>query len=78
MFESAGVRGNPVPFVVIVPVILGVVAVLLIACVITAIGGMIYTKRKKTTTWNTLKKQFASELSPLPTDDLVHQTINER
>ena len=79
MFESAGVHDDPVPFVMIVPVISGVSAVLLIACVTTAIGGIIiYSKRKLTTTWNTQNKRFTSELSQIPTDDLLTQAKKER
>ena len=80
MFESAGVHviDYPVPFAVIAPVISGVIAVLLIACVITAIGGIIYSKRKLTTTWNTQNKRFTSKLSQIPTDDLLTQAKKER
>ena len=78
MFESAGVHDDSVPFVMIVPVISGVSAVLLIACVTTAIGGIIYSKRKLTTTWNTQNKRFTSELSQIPTDDLLTQAKKER
>ena len=78
MFESAGVRDDPDPFVMIVPVISGVFAVLLIACVTTAIGGLVYSKSKKTTTWNATKEQSTSVLSPHPTKNLVLQTVTER
>ena len=65
---------------VIVTVILGVVAALLIVCVVTAIafGGMVYSKRKKTAFWNTPNEQSTSNLSPYPTDDMLLQTINKR
>ena len=63
---------------VIVTVTLGVVAVLLIVCVVTAFGGMVYSKRKKTAFWNTPNEQSTSNLSPYPTDDLLLQTINKR
>ena len=75
MFESVGVRDN---VVVIVPVIIGVIAVMLIVCVITAIVGLIYSKRKKTTNWNAPNEQPASELSPLPADDRLLQIISHR
>ena len=76
VFESAGVPDDPVPSVVIVPATSGVIAVLLTACVTIAFG-MIYSKRKKTK-FNTSNKQTTSELSPLPADDLLLQTIYER
>ena len=59
------------------PVTLGVIAVLLIACIMTAICGMMLSKRKKTT-WNPTNEQSTSKLKPLPTDDLLLQTINDR
>ena len=45
---------------VTVTVTLGVVAALLIVCVVTAFGGMVYSKRKKTAFWNTPNEQSTS------------------
>ena len=80
---TTGVWDDSVPINIVmisVPVISVVIVVLLIACVTTAIGGIVYSKRKKTTkfTRSTPNEQSISELSPLPTDDLPLQTINER
>ena len=78
MFKSAGVPDDPVPFIGTVPVMLGI-AVLLITCAMTTIGGMIlYSKRKRATTRKTQKEVSTSELSPLSSNDLPLQTVNER